>query len=160
MNAIAALGRYHHPGVSPDALRISGIFGKLASHWLGSATGQSRIAEPTAALIELYQRCRVADWNGEDADAITIEVLVEAKKLLDLLPSSIPTPEFLPEPTGAIAFEWYQGRNRVYVLSVSGNKTIEFAGLLGLGNEIHGKANFEESLPQIIQGQLREFFRQ
>jgi hypothetical protein len=160
MNAISALGRYCHPGVSVDAQRICSIFGNLASHWIGSATGQARVAEPMAALFQLYQRCHVEDWNGEDADAISFEALEEASKLLGLLPSSIPTPEFLPEPTGAIAFEWYQGRNRVYLLSISGKKTIEFARLLGYGNEIHGKTNFEDSLPQVIQDQLREFFRQ
>ena len=159
MNAIS-LGRYCPTGVSIDAQRISNILGSLTSHWIGSATGQARIADPVAALFDLYGRCRVNDWDGEGADAISFEALAEASQLISLLPSSIPTPEFLPEPSGAIAFEWYQGRNRVYVLSISGKKKIEFAGLLGYGNEIHGKANFEGCLPSIIQNQLREFFKQ
>ena len=160
MNAMSALGRHYHTGVSVDAQRICNILGDLALHWIGSATGQARMAEPMVALYELYQRCRVEDWNGEDAEAISFEALAEAEKLLSLLPSSIPTPELLPEPTGSIAFEWYQGRNRVYVLSTSGKKAIEFAGLFGYGNEIHGKTNFEDALPPVIQDQLREFFKQ
>jgi hypothetical protein len=160
MNTMGALGRYSHPGVSVDAQRICNILGDLALHWIGSATGQARIAEPLAALYQLYERCQVQDWDGEDAEAISFEALIEAEKLLRLLPSSIPMPEFLPEPTGSIAFEWYRGRNHVYVLSIAGKKAIEFAGLLGQGNEIHGRTNFEDSLPPAIQAQLREFFRQ
>ena len=169
MTAISAFGPYAsgaaalgstYPGVSIDAQKICHMLGDLAVHWIGSATGQTRFGEPLLALFQLYQRCRAEDWNGEGGKAISLETLMEAQKLLSLLPLSLPTPEFLPEATGAIAFEWYRGRNRVYVLSVSGAKTIEFAGLFGHGSELHGKANFEDSLPPIIQEHLREFFRQ
>lgn len=155
----AAVGTTH-PGVSVDAQRICHMLGNVAVHWIGSATGQTRFGEPLLALIQLYQRCQAGDWDGEGGEAISIETLVEGQKLLSLLPLSLPTPDFLPEATGAIAFEWYRGRDRVYVLSVSGAKTIEFAGLFGHGNELHGKVNFEDSLPSIIREHLREFFRQ
>lgn len=169
MNAITALGRcasspatlrITHPGVSVDAQRICHLLGDLALHWIGSATGQTRFGEPLMALNQIYQRCQMEDWDGEDAEPISLEALIEAEKLFGFLPSSIPAPEFLPEATGSIAFEWYRGRNNVYVLSVSGQKTIEFAGLFGYGNELHGKVNFEDSLPSMIRDHLQEFFKQ
>lgn len=169
MTAISALGHYSsgaaalratYPGVSGDARKIRDMLGNLALHWIGSATGQMRFGEPLLALYQLYKRCQADDWDGEDGEAISLDTLMEAEKLLGSLPSSVPMPEFLPEATGAIAFEWYRGRDRVFVISVSGAKTIEFAGLFGHGNELHGKTNFEDSLPSIIQGHLREFFRQ
>jgi len=111
-------------------------------------------------LHQLFKRCQAADWDGEGGAEISLDTLMEAEKLLGLLPSSVPAPEFLPEAMGTIAFEWYRGPSRVYVVSVSGAKTIEFAGLFGHGNELHGKTNFEDALPSIVQGHLREFFRQ
>ncbi len=168
MNAISVLGHYSssvgiptvtYRGVSVDAQRICNMFNDLALHWTTSATGQARITDPLIALYQLYERCQVENWDGEGAEVISFEALAEAEKLLSLLPSSIPTPEFLPESTGSIALEWYQGRNRIYVLSISGKKTIEFAGLFGYGNEIHGRINFEDSLPPMIQDHLRDFFR-
>jgi hypothetical protein len=148
-----------YPGVSLDAQRIRGKLADVALHWVGSAAGQICFGEPLLALIQLFQRCQEPNWDREGADPISLGTILEAQKLLSLLPSSIPTPEVLPESTGAIAFEWYRGRNRVYVISVSGKKTIEYAGLFGLGNEFHGKANFEDCLPSIIQDHLQEFYR-
>lgn len=168
MNTVGVLSHYSsrigalnitHPGVSVDAQRICNILGDVALHWIASATGQARIADPLLYLYQLYERCQGKGWDGEDAEAIPFAAVGEAEKLLNVLPSSIPAPEILPEPTGSIALEWYQRRDRVYVLSVSGKKGIEFAGLLGRGNEIHGRVNFEDSLPPMIQDHLREFFR-
>lgn len=167
MNMIATLA--HFPsglgalgatstGVSGDAQRICSLLGDIASHWIESATGQARIADPLISLYRLHEQCREENWDGENAQPIPLSAVVEAQKLLTLLPSSIPAPELLPEPTGSIALEWYQRRDHVYVLGVYGKKTLEFAGLLGRGNEIHGRLNFEDSLPPIIQDHLRRFF--
>ena len=147
------------PGVSGDAQRICVLLGDVALHWIASATGQARIADPLITLYRLYEQCREEHWDGENAEAIPLAAVVEAQQLITLLPSSVPAPELLPEPTGSIALEWYKRRDHVYVLSVYGKKTIEFAGLLGRGNEVHGRVNFEESLPPMIQDHLREFFR-
>jgi len=167
MNAIATFGHYPTgagtfgaipPGVSVDAQSICRKLLDVGQYWIASASGQSRYGEPMLALFELYERCRESDWDGEGADPISIEALLEANKLLSSLPSSMPTPEFLPEASGSIAFEWYRGRNKVYVISVSGTKTIEYAGLFGYGNETHGKVNFEDSMPLMIRNHLLQFF--
>jgi hypothetical protein len=168
MTTMSALARYAagpmafgsaYPGVSVDAQRIYDMLGRVAQHWVGSATGQICFAEPLMALNQIYQRCQASNWDGEGADPILLETVLEAHKLFSLLPSSVPTPELLPESTGAIAFEWYRGRNRVYVISVCGRKSIEFAGLYGLGNEVHGKVNFEDCLPVAIQDHLQELYK-
>ena len=146
-------------GVSDAAIRIHEILGRTTLHLVNSATGQARIGDPISALYELYDQCNVQNWDGEGAEAIPFDAVEEAEQLLYLLPSSIPTPEFVPEPTGAIAFEWYQARDRLYLLSVDGTKSIQFAALIGRGNELHGRVNFEGTLPSIIIGHLRMFFR-
>lgn len=147
------------PGVSDAAQIICRLLGATATHRITSATGQARIAEPVASIYDLYERCGTPNWDGDGAAAISSDAVDEAEQLIYLIPSSIPIPEFVPEPTGGIALEWYQGRDRLYLLSVSGAKSIEFAALMGRGNEFHGRVNFEGSLPVIVLDHLKLFFR-
>jgi len=147
------------PGVSDAAKRISEILQTAVRGFVVSATGQARIADPMAGLVELYTECGQENWDGEGAKAISPSVLEEALMLLLILPSTIPVPEFVPERSGRIAFEWYQSPDRVYLLSTGGNRELEFAGLLGRGNEMHGKCNFAGALPGMIADHLKAFFR-
>jgi hypothetical protein len=110
-------------------------------------------------LEALYRDCSEEDWDAEGAKPVTRDALREAEMLVSLLPSWVPIPDFLPEPTGGIAFEWYKGPGRVYVLSVSGQGYVYYAGLFGAGNEEHGKAVFEDFLPAPIVEQLRRLHR-
>lgn len=146
--------------ISADAERLSGYAATIFRSFLGSATGQRQWAEPIAKLIELRDRCSEDDWDGDGASPISPLAFDEAVTLLTALPSTFPPPEPLPEPNGSIAFEWYRGRDRVYVLSLSGTKSIEFAGLFGAGNELHGRVNFESALPKRIQQDLASFLAQ
>ena len=147
------------PGVSDAAKRIGEILHTAVTGLVVSATGQARIADPIAGLETLYEECQQANWNGEGAKPITLDVLEEAQLLLLLLPSTTPVPEFVPERSGRIAFEWYQSPDRVYLLSSGGTRELEFAGLFGRGNEIHGKCNFNGALPGMIAEHLSTFFR-
>lgn len=147
------------PGVSDAAKRISEILHTAVRGYVVSATGQARISDPIAGLDQLYMECEQENWDGEGAKAISPNVLEEAQMLLLVLPSTIPVPEFVPERSGRIAFEWYRSPDRVYLLSTGGNRELEFAGLLGRGNEIHGKCNFAGALPGMIADHLKAFFR-
>lgn len=109
------------------------------------------------SLYETYQACIQPDWDGYGAAALTEDAYEEAKKIIDLLPSSIQTPEIVAEPTGEIAFEWYRDRGRVFVISVSGKHRITYAGIFG-ENKVHGSEDFEETLPLEIIGHIRRLY--
>lgn len=147
-------------GASVDSEKIGQMFRNLIGHCLDSATGQARIADPQSDLIRLYQECNQDNWDGEGARLITPATLREAQRLLEVIPSSIRIPDFFPEPTGAIAFEWYLSPNRVYVLSLSGRRRLEYAGLLGNGGETHGHWFYGGELPRLAGEHLRELFNQ
>ncbi len=147
-------------GVSDAALKISALLRNTAVEMLQSATGQARIADPLNSLDRVFQDCSEENWDGEDATAIPYRAFEDAERLLYVLPSFIPAPDVLPEPIGAVAFEWYRNPRWTYVLSVKGNHSIEFAGLFGAGDEIHGKVNFDGFLPGMIAEHLRIFFHQ
>jgi hypothetical protein len=109
------------------------------------------------SLIELYLERSKANWDGYNAFPITEDAVFDAWKLIKLLPLSIPMPEILAEPNGEIGLEWYKERRLVFVVSVSGKRTLTYAGLFG-SNTIHGVENLVESLPPVVVDSLRRLF--
>ncbi len=145
-------------GASAYAERIPSQYRAFVSRFIESATGSQRIAEPRQVIYDAYERCKKKNWNGEGADPIFATTAVRAEHLLLALPSHLPVPEIFADPTGAIVFEWYRRPKHRFVLSVYGNGSIEFAGLLGVGNEVYGAARIGDGLPEIIRDHLRQLF--
>ena len=145
-------------GASADAERIPSQYKAFVSRFIDSATGSQRIAEPRQLIYDVYERCKKKNWNGEGADPISATAVVRAEFLLLALPSHLPVPEIFADPTGAIVFEWYRRPKHRFVLSVYGNGSLEFAGLLGVGNEVYGAARMGDGLPEIVQDHLRQLF--
>jgi hypothetical protein len=115
------------------------------------------LEEVLTTLNEVYMECSQAGWDGYGASAVTEDAYEEARKIINLLPSSIRMPEIVAEPTGEIGFEWRRGRGQVFVLSVSGKHRITYAGIYG-SNKIHGSEYFEETLPLVIINHLRRLY--
>lgn len=109
------------------------------------------------SLNEIFRECMRADWDGYGAVAISEDAYEEAKKIINLLPSSIPVPEILAEPTGDIGFEWHKGEGQVFAISVRGKNLIFFAGL-NAGNKVHGSEYFEDTIPLVIRQYLRRLY--
>ncbi|MEK6691492.1 MAG: hypothetical protein AABY78_09385 [Nitrospirota bacterium] len=109
------------------------------------------------SLLEIYKGYSRMDWDGYGAHAITEDAYEEAKKIIGSLPSSIPPPEIVAEPTGDIGFEWSRGKGQIFVISVSGRHRITYAGIFA-GNKVHGSEYFEETLPLVIRQHLRRLY--
>ncbi len=113
--------------------------------------------EVHSSLLDVYRECSCADWDGYGAAAITPEAYEEAKRIIDLLPSSIQMPEIVAEPTGEVGFEWRRGRGRIFVISIDGRHKITYAGLFD-GNKTHGTEYFGETLPAAVIEHLRRLY--
>lgn len=145
-------------GASEDADRLAALFRRITDAWTGSATGNQRFAEPYQALQEIAQRCEAPNWDNDGALPITRDAIDEAAALLSYLPLSVPIPDIFPEATGSVAFEWYRRPRYRYVLTMSGNRTVEFAGLFGPGNELYGEFRLEGGLPQAVCDHLKHLY--
>lgn len=143
-------GRINDTGASADSKTVLKMYKDTLSHLLQSVTEGQRLREALNALDEIYKSCNQEGWDGYDASPITERAYNEAIKLICLLPSAIPMPEIVPEPTGDIALEWYRGRQHVFLVSCAGKGAITYAGLFGLGNKAYGREYFGESLPSIL----------
>ena len=113
--------------------------------------------EVLTSLSEVYKECSCTDWDGYGAVAVTRDAYKEARRIIDLLPSSIKMPEIVPEPTGEIGFEWRRGRGRIFIMSVNGRHRISYAGIFD-GNKTHGSEYFEETLPSVVIEHLRRIY--
>lgn len=109
------------------------------------------------ALNELYRECSQPDWDGYGAAAISQDAYEEAEKIISLLPSSIPIPEIVAEPTGDIGFEWHKEIGQVFAFSVRGNHIIIFAGIIA-GNKVHGSEYFDDTIPLMIRQYLKRLY--
>lgn len=117
-----------------------------------------RLSETLKALQEVYKQYSEEDWDGYGAAPISIDAYSEAARLVKMLPSSVPLPDIMPEPSGEIALEWYKGKKFVFVISLSGNNIISYAGLFGENSKTYGTENFGGSLPKSILESIHRIF--
>ena len=143
---------------SNDALMIEDLLEKIRARE-ETVDREITLEESRQALWTLYNETFQPDWDGYGAAAIPAEAFEEAWRLLELLPSSIPIPEILPEPDGEIGLEWYRNNRFVFVVSVSGKHRINYAGIFG-DNKTHGTEYFGESLPPVLMENLKRLYFQ
>jgi preprotein translocase subunit Sss1 len=141
--------------VSKDSQKLENIIMEMGST---SITDQ-RLDPIKSSLYQILRDCSKPNWDEYNASPISKMAFFEAIKLLEILPSDIPLPEIVPEPTGNIGLEWYKGKQFAFVISVSGKNFLAYAGMFGAGNETHGTENFTESLPLTIIKNLRRLFQ-
>lgn len=123
-----------------------------------SMTFGGRLYEMQASLDDVYEECSQPDWDGYGAIAVHEDAYEEAKKILSLLPSFIPMPEIVAEPSGSIGFEWHKEKGQVFALSVDGRHRIIYAGIIA-GDREHGSAYFEDAIPLMVRQHLRRLFQ-
>jgi hypothetical protein len=141
-------------GVSQDFNVLSGMYQEALDHILESSTESERLRKAIVALQELHERCGEANWDGHGAEPISEQAFRNAKEFLWVLPSVIPVPEIIAEPSGEVAFEWYINPRQVFVASVSEARTLTYAGLFG-PNKASGEEQFVESVPSAIVQNIR-----
>ena len=119
------------------------------------AVVRSRRLDVIRELLTIFQECSHENWDNEEAYPISARTVQEAVKFLNALPVTIETPEVIPEPMGAIGFEWRGEGNSVFVASVHGTRKITYAGLFGSGVTTHGSEDFDDAIPGEIVASLR-----
>jgi hypothetical protein len=144
-------------GSGSDSLRK--IFADFVSEFKKAET--FRREDPVLlALDAVFRECSKEGWDGEDAIPIGEEAYWAARRFIMALPvtSLIPMPEVVPEPGGAVAFEWFKGKRQVFVVSFSRSDEVEYAGLFGT-NRTYGTEYFGNALPSVIAENLKKLYR-
>ena len=106
------------------------------------------------AMQEFYEECSSDNWDGYGAQAVTEEGYAEAKRFCSMLPQSTPIPDVTADPDGEIAFEWREGNDSVFSVSVSPDGLLTYAGIFG-PNRAHGVEGLGDTVPEVILMCLR-----
>jgi len=142
---------YSNPGISAAAKSAREAFEKKNTS--NDARSVIRLDELTRVFLE----CRSNDWDGYGAQAVAHGTYICAERLLEALPSSIPTPEIAAHPDGEVAFEWFISKTYSLDLSISGDGRITFVALLGHQRR-KGTDKFVDTIPSDILGILNRLY--
>jgi len=148
-------------GVSPESTEVRKRICNAALHLGDSIAFQTRFSQERSAVMELIRtvrECVRPNWDGYGADPVRPEAFREAIRFLEELPTGVPTPEFEVLPHGEIALEWYRQKGQSFMISLSGDSMISYAGLFGPGIKAHGSEYFFESIPAAVLHNLRRLF--
>jgi hypothetical protein len=89
----------------------------------------NRQKETFRALLEAIEEATSDDWDGYSASAVDLRSINQALSLLQVLPTSIPSPEISVEPDGKILLEWYTKPQRTFAISVGYDGGLIYAGI-------------------------------
>lgn len=116
-------------------------------------------AAALSALREMVDECANNDWDGNDAEGISVTAFWNAENFIRALPEDFPLPEFAPEPDGSISLDWIKSRHRIFSLSVGVSDRLAYAWLDG-SDKGHGVAHFDGiSMPTRILMELQPFIK-
>lgn len=110
--------------------------------------------QPLNELYQVYQECRNPDWDGYNAYPVLPDTVSLAGELLGALPLGTPSPSFGAEPDGHITMEWHHSPFRTLSISISPEKKLHFAALIG-ANSYYGTENFYGEISKNIQDLIK-----
>ncbi len=143
-------------GYGSDHVQLSRFFDDIVAELRKSITlgGKTDVLQ---SLVSVFEECSEEGWDGNEASPITEDAYLEARRLISNLPINLRMPEVVPEPSGEIGLEWSKGKDRTFVLSLSGRNEIVYAGLFGF-NKVHGVEYFGDTVPSAILENLRRLY--
>jgi hypothetical protein len=147
-------------GISDSAVAIGAITHKIRQDQQNTAESSIALHNTLMQIDELERDCGLPNWGGENENAISRVTASEAKAFLAELPTSYQSPEVLPEPSGALAFEWRTGAFRSVIVSFVGNHRVEYSALSGRSNASFGYCAFHGIIPLEIVRLIREVTQQ
>ena len=139
-------------GFSSEAKYVEDKIKKGCRHLRNSnVLGSGAIDE----LGDVWVECRMPNWDGFGAVAISQETLRNAYCVLESLPSGFPAPSIGAEPDGAITLEWHRSPRHTLSVSVDETGDLHYAALRG-PNRQFGTEIFDGELPEKIRAIIGE----
>ena len=136
-------------GSSDCSNHLSEIYKSSIAH-LTEPVSRKKIDGACGELWDVFSECSVANWDSYGAEPINFLAVSEAFSFLNLMPAGLPLPEIMAEPNGEIGFEWDFGPNKVFAVSIKGNYSLAYAGILGAGSRTKGLESYSEAIPSVI----------
>lgn len=117
------------------------------------ATLDSRLDE----LREAAREAAAEGWDGYGARPVSLETFASAAQLLEMIPTTWPSPEISADADGEIWFQWDRGARRVFSVSVGDAGVAHYAGLFG-ASRVHGREPLGDRLQEIVSANLARIY--
>lgn len=131
---------------------------RVPFHFLQPTFQEEKLKRLWDDLARIESECKMPGWDGYGAAPLSSDVLTEIRTLLEFLPSPLPAPDIVPEPTGAIGLEWRRGKDAILVLSVEGKGVISYVAIFGAETKRYGMERLGATVPSFIQRELLPYF--
>lgn len=110
-------------------------------------------------LNQIFNKAKVADWDGDGAEPISDSTYNNAIKLLYVLPTSLPPPEILPDSDGYIEFEW-QSSGRNFSLYITDTNLVLYAGFYGRDDRLSGRFSYDGIFPNRAEILAKDVYKE
>jgi hypothetical protein len=148
-SALLSLTPYSPQGISMEARFVErqlqlGQQRLQDSHCLGS--GGKEVLEE---LYTVAEECRMPNWDGYGAEAVSQEAYSVAYRFLEELPAGFPAPSIGAEPDGCLTLEWHRTPRHTISVSASPRGELHYSALMG-PNRVYGTEVFFDEPPKAI----------
>jgi hypothetical protein len=109
-------------------------------------------------LWQVYMECRVPDWDGYGALAVSDETCQMARAVIEALSrelSSSQVPSAGAEPDGQLTLEWYRSPRRLLSVSIDPMGYLHYAALIGASETYGTESFFGDAIPRTILDLIR-----
>ena len=138
-------GYYNNPGESWEAKILNKLSRSIQDHLSNNAGS----VEKSVKLEGAYREASTPDWDGHGAMVANLHSYHRAKEFLNMLPDSIPAPEFSVDPDGEISFDWFYSKFRLISISIGDDGSLTYIGFLG-NVLMKGVEYLDEKIPESI----------
>lgn len=142
-------------GASEVAKYVSSSADKKRKHLQSSVFFGLKINKSFEELQMVFQDCRAANWDGYQAEPVTLETINLAKQFIEAMPLGAPSPSVGAEPDGQITLEWYRSPRQILSVSVSEAGELHYAALFGT-RKAYGTEPFIGEVPERIMGLITQ----
>ena len=146
-------------GMSPTAVKLQKQLGDLSLHENRTASLRQGYDNTLVRLRDVCRNYSAVDWGGSDEMPIKSTSVSDTLEFIEILPAKFQDADVVPEPTGTIALEWRKGRFRTLIMSFNGDRTVDFALVLGPTDSKFGKMSMGWRLNIETRSNLHEVFR-
>jgi hypothetical protein len=144
-------------GISDEAKTLWQSMAELQNSFLTSFSIGKPKRDVLESTTEVFEESCHPDWDGYSAAPVSFETYLKAKKFLSALPTNLPTPEVSAHPDGQIGFEWFVAPNRQFVMGISSEDELAYAGIFGI-NKTSGVELFIDEIPKAVLEGIRRLF--
>ena len=97
--------------------------------WSGTLLYNKNLEELKRQIRQLLEVAGEDDWDGDGAQAISIETLEVAEDIAKVFPQGVDAPEISATPHGEVDFDWIISSKTMMTVSACPSKEIAFAAI-------------------------------